>query len=642
MPQAIIEVNGVIGSNTDLPINTLVQLSNDDAGDETTYLWTILDQPPGPVDNLSATNIENPTFTPRKEGTYLIELVVDNALPSEVADRVVCSVRQLKTRARVPAAGEDEEADPADGWAISVNEQLRALDALRADPNIIVARVDGAPVLSRGMVVRLNTGVAIKVGLPGQERIVGCIGATLSSLGLEDLGVVEGNVTGAPTATTGDLVYVRIRGVMRDVGIAAGAPAVGGAVYLAAASAMSGTVGTLWRRLGLILSSSGAGIFDVALAGLDSRVTAMQNHFRRLETIAADQNDFIPGNWPVVDTLIIDPTGADRNITGFGALDGTATRPGQRRKFVWNRSLTLTAIIPNEGAGSTAINRVLTPGAISFRCGPRSGFVMEYDIGEARWVIVNPTPGGSVPLTPLPTGYMNGLVLNRLSTNVVEASVGSCRSSDDTFNIVTTGLITASLSAAGANGLDTGVEAASTWYHFYVIADSTGVNPPAGLWSLSATAPTMPVGYDKRRRLGAWRNNASSNLLNAFMMTTGRSRLFLYDEEDTALIVLSGGTSTAFALVLLGALVPPTSQLVDLLVALNTNAAGNNVAIKHGLSTVTVPAAKVYGPALALSTAINASAQLRVRTDASQQIAYRNTAATDDTSIWVLGYQEEI
>jgi hypothetical protein len=52
---------------------------------------------------------------------------------------------------------------------------------------------------------------------------------------------------------------------------------------------------------------------------------------------------------------------------------------------------------------------------------------------------------------------------------------------------------------AGANGLDTGTLAASTWYSVWVIWNGTTA---AGLVSLSTTAPTMPSGYTHKARVG--------------------------------------------------------------------------------------------------------------------------------------------
>ena len=64
MPQALITVNAVVGSNDDLPIDTLVTLANDNVGGETTYLWEIVDQPVGTADTLSSTSAPSVTFTP--------------------------------------------------------------------------------------------------------------------------------------------------------------------------------------------------------------------------------------------------------------------------------------------------------------------------------------------------------------------------------------------------------------------------------------------------------------------------------------------------------------------------------------------------------------------------------------------------
>ena len=59
--------------------------------------------------------------------------------------------------------------------------------------------------------------------------------------------------------------------------------------------------------------------------------------------------------------------------------------------------------------------------------------------------------------------------------------------------------LTINSAATGANGLDTGTLAASTWYSKWVIWNGTTV---AGLLSLSATAPTMPSGYTHKARVG--------------------------------------------------------------------------------------------------------------------------------------------
>lgn len=107
--------------------------------------------------------------------------------------------------------------------------------------------------------------------------------------------------------------------------------------------------------------------------------------------------------------------------------------------------------------------------------------------------------------------------------------------------------VTPDLSASGANGLDTGAEASSTWYYLWVIYNGTTV---AGLWSLSATAPTMPGGYTYKALVSCGYNNGSSNLLSAFQA----GNEYLYRGAQN---VLAAGTSTVEAAITITAAVPP-------------------------------------------------------------------------------------
>lgn len=66
-------------------------------------------------------------------------------------------------------------------------------------------------------------------------------------------------------------------------------------------------------------------------------------------------------------------------------------------------------------------------------------------------------------------------------------------------------------------GMDTGSVTVSSWYHVWLIMRSdTGVVDV--LFSLSATAPTMPTSYDFKRRIGSVRTNGTSNIF-AYVQT---------------------------------------------------------------------------------------------------------------------------
>jgi len=68
--------------------------------------------------------------------------------------------------------------------------------------------------------------------------------------------------------------------------------------------------------------------------------------------------------------------------------------------------------------------------------------------------------------------------------------------------------LTINTAASGANGLDTGTLAASTWYSVWVIWNGTTVS---GLVSTSATAPTLPGGYTHKARVGWIRTDGTGN-----------------------------------------------------------------------------------------------------------------------------------
>lgn len=72
--------------------------------------------------------------------------------------------------------------------------------------------------------------------------------------------------------------------------------------------------------------------------------------------------------------------------------------------------------------------------------------------------------------------------------------------------------VSPAITTSGANGLDTGAEAANTIYYLWVIRKSSD-GTVAGLLSVSSTAPTMPSGYDQKALVSAVGNDNSSNFI---------------------------------------------------------------------------------------------------------------------------------
>lgn len=266
MPNAAITINGIVGSNDALPLNTIVQLTNQDTGGETTYLWEVLDQPDGTADVLSSSTIHNPTFTPRKEGSYLLRLTVNRTLPTQVVSTAIAAVRHLKTNERAPSAFEVFEVDPAKGWKTAADRWLARINNVVGDANVVVCALPSSSVPILGDVVAFSGTTVLKSGLVGQETVLQATQAAASSGSLmrsHHLGVVVGTPTGAAPAANG-LALVRRVGLVELA--LTGSPAVGDLVFVGDANRPALTPGTNPRVLGKVVAASG-GTFQMFVDG---------------------------------------------------------------------------------------------------------------------------------------------------------------------------------------------------------------------------------------------------------------------------------------------------------------------------------------------------------------------------------------
>jgi hypothetical protein len=261
--QAQITINAVAGSDDDLPLNTLVTLSNNGLGGETTYLWSILSQPEGPTDALSATTILSPTFTPTKEGSYLIRLIVNFGLPSEQTDLVIAAVRELETRERIPAAGETTENSPTTGWANTAVDRILQRVTRLEDAGVVVGAV-GAAGLVAGNVLWVNDTTTIATGLPDQRTlpVFDIASAAVLSTIQNDVAILISGVDGNPAPALGDLCRILAAGLYTGVPYVGPAPTVGDPVYVSDAGDLSLTSGTYPRIVGNVVKDNGT-TFDV-------------------------------------------------------------------------------------------------------------------------------------------------------------------------------------------------------------------------------------------------------------------------------------------------------------------------------------------------------------------------------------------
>lgn len=158
-------------------------------------------------------------------------------------------------------------------------------------------------------------------------------------------------------------------------------------------------------------------------------------------------------------------------------------------------SLTAPMSAANGGTGiasPTANSVLLANGAAAFQT------VAPGSAGNA--LVSTGTTWAAQPIASSPTTAHSKLKVQVTSDTAIAVTA------DQVVLAATTGAITLSTvsvsistATSGANGLDTGTIASSTWYSVWVIYNGTTT---AGLISTSATAPTLPTGYTYKARVG--------------------------------------------------------------------------------------------------------------------------------------------
>ncbi len=171
---------------------------------------------------------------------------------------------------------------------------------------------------------------------------------------------------------------------------------------------------------------------------------------------------------------------------------------------------------------------------------------------------------------------------------------------------------------AGTNqgGLDTGAEATSTWYACWVIAKADGTIDY--LFSLSATAPTMPTGYIYKFRVG-WIYNQSSSIILPFYQ---KGRSFFYKAFQSDL-----GTATPSASRTFVTMTAPPNSIALFTGSLVASSSAIFVWIREAEFTDVTPAATAHN-LYADTAGTNGQAEFEVYVDASKQLYYRSSTTT--------------
>lgn len=289
-------------------------------------------------------------------------------------------------------------------------------------------------------------------------------------------------------------------------------------------------------------------------------------------TISSDQNDYAIATTVAYERL---------NVTTAAILSGLTNGVAGRLLTLYN-SGTGTLTLAANSTLSTSGNRFLINKPIYLR--PNSGIALQYDGTSAAWrtqTLLQADP---------PSGLFTNLAIKVATNTTVTVTAGNVTMTDGTY-FLPTGVLSATLnlgSSGSINQLDTGSIASGTFY--YVFAISNGLTFGV-LASLSATAPTLPVGYTFFARIGAVVTSQSvAQLMGTWQL--GRTVQYVVGLAQTTggpsgLLVIATGvtgtysaTSPTLASVSVSRFVPPTASQIRL-VATNQyqNGATGNVLV---------------------------------------------------------------
>jgi hypothetical protein len=242
----------------------------------------------------------------------------------------------------------------------------------------------------------------------------------------------------------------------------------------------------------------------------------------------------------------------------------------------------------------------------------------------------------TTPIDNQPSYYVNGLELARASTTTLTVASGRARNSTNQNDIILSSSLTLDAATNGANGLDTGSLANSTFYFVFVIGSSQNLAKPATLLSTSATAPILPYNYDVFLRIGCALTNGSAQFLAMRVYGNGTMREYRYDALITE---LSAQGSATFAAVDMASSVPSTARLVALNYTFVPNTAGNSFSLRTTGSSEASAVFTAPGNVIA-PQAVGGFVTMDL--NSARSLDYKTTEATDDLTLQVMGFVDFI
>jgi len=193
--------------------------------------------------------------------------------------------------------------------------------------------------------------------------------------------------------------------------------------------------------------------------------------------------------------------------------------------------------------------------------------------------------------------------------------------------VVNTGVV-------GANGLDTGTLAASTWYYLYAITNAAG-STVQGLMSTSATAPALPATFTQFRLISTYRTDGSVH----FLLQNQYDDMVYYVTGGS---VLSNGTNTTATAVSNSSFVPPITREIKILININVNLSGNGQSSVQTQITGTTGFILRTSTSFVSPTSAGNNVEFMQIVNSSQQFDYKcsgGVITAGGINIYVVGYR---
>jgi len=244
-------------------------------------------------------------------------------------------------------------------------------------------------------------------------------------------------------------------------------------------------------------------------------------------------------------------------------------------------------------------------------------------------------PAGAVP------NYLTGLTLSTAGSSATFSVAAGYAADSTNAELMTLASALSKTTAAWAVGsgngaMDTGSIANSTWYHVHLIK-RTDTQVVDVLFSLSASAPTMPTNYNRRRRIGTMLINASGQ----WVLFKQLGDEFLFDVVQPILNNVTPG-STAIQTATMFATGVQIDVILNMIGVAGTGLDGRGGVwspdVNSGGALVSATAGLMnFGFFGNFNTAMSANT-LIVRTNTSGQVKYAMASTTGTVTMTLIGY----